>query len=40
MITLMRLMGHTSPNVLRRYLNLVDHDLQAAHERSSPADNL
>jgi integrase/recombinase XerC/integrase/recombinase XerD len=40
LVTLMRLMGHTSPNVLRRYLHLVDGDLQKTHERTSPADNL
>lgn len=40
LVTLMRLMGHTSPNVLRRYLYLVEADLQAAHEKSSPVDNL
>jgi len=40
LITLMRLMGHTSTTVLQRYLRLVESDLQSAHERSSPADNL
>ena len=40
LVTLMRLMGHTSPNVLRRYLHLVDADLKNAHEKSSPGDNL
>lgn len=36
---LMRLMGHTSPTVLMRYLALVKEDVQKAHRRSSPVDN-
>lgn len=39
-ITLMRLMGHSSTTVLQRYLRLVQSDLQEAHQRTSPADNL
>jgi site-specific recombinase XerD len=38
--SLMRLMGHTSPTVLNRYLKILDGDLQVVHARSSPADNL
>lgn len=40
LVTLARLMGHTSLNVLQRYLDLLTEDLQRSHERSSPADNL
>jgi integrase/recombinase XerD len=39
-ITLMHLMGHTTTDVLRRYLKLVERDLQAGHENASPADKL
>lgn len=40
LVTLARLMGHNSLTVLQRYLHLVKDDLQRAHERTSPADNL
>jgi len=40
LITLMRLMGHTSTTVLQRYLRLVQSDPQSAHQRTSPADHL
>lgn len=40
LITLARLMGHSDLTVLRRYLHLVDDDLQRAHASSSPADHL
>jgi len=40
LVTLARLMGHTSLTVLQRYLRLVQDDLQRSHERTSPADNL
>ena len=39
LITLMRLMGHTSTRTLARYLRLVDDDLRQAHEEISPVDN-
>lgn len=37
--SLMRLMGHTSPQVLGQYLALVNEDLKKAHQVSSPIDN-
>lgn len=40
LVALMRLMGHTDTKVLQRYLDLVSEDLQLAHEKGSPADNL
>lgn len=36
LVTLARLMGHTSLKVLQRYLKMVDGDLHEAHDRSSP----
>jgi integrase/recombinase XerD len=38
--TLRRLMGHADLQVLRRYLDLLDSDLQRAHAIASPADQL
>jgi len=38
--TLAKSMGHTTLEMTRRYLDLVDDDLRKAHERTSPADNL
>lgn len=40
LVTLMRLMGHTSTTILQRYLKLVESDLRSSHSRASPADNL
>jgi site-specific recombinase XerD len=40
LVTLMHLMGHTTTDVLRRYLKLVERDLQDGHENASPADKL
>ena len=40
LITLARLMGHTSLVVLQRYLKQNNEDLLIAHRRSSPADKL
>ncbi len=40
LVALMRLMGHTDTKVLQRYLDLVSEDLQLAHAKGSPADNL
>ena len=40
LVTLARLMGHTDITVLRRYLHLLETDLQRAHSASSPADHL
>lgn len=37
--SLMRLMGHTSPQILNQYLALVDEDLAKAHQNSSPLDH-
>jgi integrase/recombinase XerD len=37
---LARLMGHSDISVLRPYLALVEHDLQAAHAKASPVDRL
>jgi integrase/recombinase XerD len=39
-ITLARLMGHASLEVLTRYLRQTTGDLQAAHAKASPVDNL
>lgn len=38
--TLQELMGHADLQVLKRYLKLIDQDLQSAHRRGSPVDNL
>lgn len=38
-ITLSRLMGHSTTDVLRRYLAQTDEDLHIAHARASPVDN-
>jgi site-specific recombinase XerD len=38
--TLRMLMGHTDIDVLRRYLDFAQADLQAAHARHSPLDSL
>ena len=38
--SLQELMGHADLQVLRRYLKLIDQDLQTAHRRGSPVDNL
>lgn len=40
MYSLMRLMGHSSPAALQRYLALVQDDLKKAHAGSSPVDRL
>ena len=37
--SLQRLMGHTTLDVLRRYLAQTTDDLQAAHDRGGPVDN-
>ncbi len=37
---LAKLMGHSDISVLRPYLALVEHDLQAAHAKASPVDRL
>ncbi len=38
--TLAKSMGHSTLEMTRRYLDLVDDDLRRAHEKTSPADNL
>jgi integrase/recombinase XerD len=40
LVTLSRLMGHTSIKVLQRYLKQLPEDLQEAHRRGSPVDNM
>lgn len=40
LVSLSRLMGHADLQTTQRYLHLLTDDLKAAHERSSPADNL
>ena len=37
---LQRVLGHETLDMVRRYVNLSTHDLQAAHEICSPVDNL
>jgi integrase/recombinase XerD len=37
-ITLSRLMGHSSLEVLKRYLDQTDSDFQKVHVKTSPAD--
>ena len=39
-VTLQRLMGHADLSVLDRYLDLLDEDLQRAHDRYGVVDNL
>jgi integrase/recombinase XerD len=38
--TLQRILGHSSFEVLRCYVNLAQSDISRVHQRSSPADNL
>jgi len=40
LFSLQRIMGHSSLEVLRGYLNLSQNDLNRVHERASPLDNL
>ena len=40
LVSLARLMGHTSLKVLQRYLKLLPEDLQEAHRRAGPVDNI
>lgn len=40
LITLARLMGHKSLEVLRRYLKQVTNDLRAAHSKGSPVEHM
>ena len=40
LISLQRLMGHSDLSVLRRYLAQTEDDLQAAHAKGGPVDNL
>ncbi len=37
---LAKLMGHSDTHTLRRYLDLTEDDLEAAHRKASPADNM
>ena len=38
--SLQRLLGHTTLQVLRRYLEQTEADLQEAHRKTGPVDNL
>jgi len=38
--TLQKMLGHSDMTMTKRYLNLVQSDLQAAHRIASPADKL
>jgi len=38
--TIQRLLGHSSLQILQRYIKVNDEDIQSAHERSSPGDSL
>jgi site-specific recombinase XerD len=34
-----RLLGHSSFEMVKRYVDLLDEDILAAHEQSGPVDN-
>ncbi|MBA7661083.1 Tyrosine recombinase XerC [subsurface metagenome] len=38
--SLQRILGHESLDMVRNYVNMAQYDLQAAHQRCSPVDNL
>lgn len=38
--SLQRILGHSSLNVVRIYVNLAETDVKACHQRFSPADNM
>ena len=38
--SLQRILGHETLDMVRNYLNVAQYDLQAAHARSSPVDNM
>jgi integrase/recombinase XerD len=40
LMSLQRLLGHADLSVIRRYLAQTEDDLQAAHRKGSPVDNL
>lgn len=40
LVTLQRLMGHSTLAIIQRYLALIDDDLRAAHQRFGAVDNL
>ena len=37
--TLQQILGHETLDMVRKYLNVAQYDLQAAHQRCSPVDN-
>ena len=39
-LSISRLLGHTSVEITKRYLNINNEDLQKAHSKASPADDL
>ena len=38
--TLQRILGHSSLDMVRNYVNLAETDVKACHRRCSPADNM